>query len=182
MNSKEKYHAACEILMPYMELGGHEQKPVDPIEIDKGIKMMQAVIKEEPGAWGGHWMMGKAYQAMGEFNRAYDCFLSAQKICKTVPDVLRELAGTAHTIDKHEEGLYYSRMASEFDPNDAGLVANVAFALIFFDTKLAMETAKKASSLDPDDEITKELLGIISMLMEKGIQPKTYKEVEALLK
>lgn len=177
------YLEACDLLKPHMVLQGEELAPMNEENVRKGIALLERVVElSDNQNWAALWIKGKAHQSLAEHQEAYESFLGAYRIHNTHPDVLRELSLEAHQIQKHADALYYAKAAAEFDLNDPGLIANVAFALIFngrYDE--ALENAEKACKLDPKDEVSKKLLAVIKHVQANHLPtPRTIEELEAV--
>jgi tetratricopeptide (TPR) repeat protein len=116
------------------------------------------------GAW---WMLGKAYQALGDHEQAFQCFLSAHKHVLTDQNVLRELALECLHTKRFDQAAYYCNAAMEFDLNDYTLWPNMAVARMMQGRLDEAEgLAKRALEKLPEDEPAKNVLKIIGEVRE----------------
>lgn len=76
------------------------------------------------------WIIGKGYQALDCHMAAYDSFGMAYNIDSKNADVAREYMFECLHLGKSKEAVYLAQAALNLRPNDAGLVANFALALL----------------------------------------------------
>jgi hypothetical protein len=64
------YKQGTDLISPYMRLHGVPEKssqtPAAQQDIRRGIALLQAVTSYAPSNWNAYWIVGKAYQALGE--------------------------------------------------------------------------------------------------------------------
>lgn len=172
----EYYQKGCDLIQPFMVLHGKEIKSAQKKKIEEGIMYLDAVTKINPDNWAAFWIKGKAYQALGDSLPAYSEFKSSYSIQKENPDVTRELMIECLNLGKSEEGVQVAKEALNLRPNDSGLNANLALALLIKgDLDEALLRIDKAINLDPSDAINHNVkLFINNVRSGKRKQPKTY--------
>jgi tetratricopeptide (TPR) repeat protein len=175
----EYYRKGFECIDPYVKLGNRPSQRPNVDKIKEGIKYLNAVTKINPENWAAFWLKGKAYQALGSPQSAYNEFKKAFDIEKENPDVARELMIEALNLGKGEEGVEIAKHALELKPNNPGLMANLGLAyLINGEIDNAEDITRKAINLDPLDNINKQILYIIEEVKSgKRPQPKKYSDL-----
>jgi tetratricopeptide (TPR) repeat protein len=177
------FNEAGELLKSYMFLDGVQSKnPTTRAakrDLKKSIELFSKALKIYPESWQSYWLMGKAYQALGESNKTYDSFKKAYSIMPDDPDVASEYLMTASEVQKNKEAISVGEEAIKKFPNHVGLSANYSVALLLdgqVDEAYAM--AQKALELKPDDPITRGFLKVIEAVKSgKYPPPKSYWEL-----
>lgn len=178
------YEEGCDLIKPYMRF---HDRPRDPTltrmarkELSQGIKLLQAVIKINPTNWAAYWVIGKAYQSLGQSEEACEAFGQSFALQKHNADVAREYMTECLNLGRAKEGIDAAEHAVGMQPNDAGLVANLALAyLIAGRNDEALEKAEGALALDPTDTVTQAVVRVIREVTSgKRPQPKRLKDVE----
>jgi Flp pilus assembly protein TadD len=169
MNEEQQrlFKDAVGIIQPYMIIAGRERKAVasddDRARIKEGIALMEEAIKFSPVAWRGLWIIGKAHQALGDKESAYSAFQRAYTLDSTNPDVCREYMHACLATGRGAEAVEAARVGVSRNRQDAGLVANLALALLIGgDLAEAERTCKAAQEMNPEDKITANVLKVIS--------------------
>lgn len=175
----EYYQKGFACIDPYVQLQGRPQKRPNKDKIKEGIKYLDAVTKINPENWAAFWLKGKAYQSLGHPQSAYNAFKKAFDIEKDNADVARELMIEAVNLGKGREGVEIGKYALSLNPKNTGLMGNLALAyLINGEIDNAEDTIRKAISLDPQDEINKQILDIVLEVKSgKRSQPKKYSDL-----
>ncbi len=175
----EYYQKGLSCIEPYIIINGKPRSRPNTDKIKEGIKYLDAVTKINPENWSAFWLKGKAYQALGKSESAYNEFKKSFDIQKENPDVARELTIEALNLGKGEEGVEIAKHALSLKPNNPGLMANLGLAyLINGEIDNAEDITRKAINLDPLDEINKRVLDIIEEVKSgKRPQPKKYSDL-----
>src|SRR5262249_10343201 len=106
-----------------------------------------------------HWILGKAYEALGDQEQAYSFFRRAFELAPDHVDVIREYVRACLELGKADEGVPAARRACAVRPDDAGLQANYGLALLIAGrVEEAHATVQAALERAPDDPITRHLL------------------------
>ncbi len=171
-----------ELIDPYMDLldRGAASSKERVQHLRTGIACLDRVLKITPGHWQSLWIRGKAYQALSEHEAARASFASAYAIQPDHPDAAREHVVELLQVHRPVEAVRVARAISTKHPQNAGLRANLAVALVLNgDTGEAQEVVREALHLDPNDQITAALKARIDEVASgKRNAPKTLKELE----
>lgn len=155
------------LIAPYMELVGKNcesaksQSARD--ELERGIELLNQAISINPANWSAYWVIGKAYQSLGNSESACDAFGKSYKLHKANADVAREYMIECLNLGRAEQGIAAARHAVTLDSDDPGLSANLALALLI-GGKLdeAAETISRALAIAPNDEISQSVKQMIT--------------------
>lgn len=113
-------------------------------------------------AWQAMWVLGKVHERLGETLDAYPWFARAFDDEPTNPDVAREACRCAMELGHTDAAVRYAEAGVRANPADAGLIANLALANLFAKRlDAALACAAHAVERDPDDAISKNVLGLI---------------------
>jgi tetratricopeptide (TPR) repeat protein len=183
----ELYRQGCDLIGPAMLLDSEEgagelvERVVNETEVKEGIQILEEVVEINPGNWAAHWTMGKGYQALEDHQLSYEKFVAAYKVGRNAA-ILRELVRECLYVDKIDEAIYYGHLATELEPDDAGLQANFALSLLLNkEVDRALATAEASLRKDPDDKITQQMVGFMKKIKEgKQELPKSLAELEKL--
>ena len=156
------YKESLSVIQPYMIIVGRKAKsvssPADRARLENGVSLMLQAIDIFPGSWPGWWIIGKAYQALGDHLQAAGAFGKAYSINSTNPDVCRESMFEYLKLGKGAEAVEAAKTAVSRNPDDAGLIANLALALLIGgDVGEAREVCEAAYRMSPDDKVTRNL-------------------------
>jgi len=175
----EYYQKGFACIDPYVQLHSRPVKRPNKDKIKEGIKYLNAVTKINPNNWAAFWLKGKAYQALEKSQSAYNEFKKAFNIEKENADVARELMIEALNLGKGEEGVEIGKHALSLKPNNPGLMGNLGLAyLIKGEIDNAEDITRQAISLEPQDEINKQILDIIREVKSgKKAQPRKYSDL-----
>jgi tetratricopeptide (TPR) repeat protein len=180
------FQAGCDLIKPYMMLHGVNSRNADTrrgkADLKKGIGLLTQVVQMNPANWPAFWTMGKAYQAMGASVSACDAFAKAYALKTDNPDVAREYMFECLNIGRTKEGLDLAQKAIAVSPDDVGLKANLALALLI-DGQVtdAASVVDAASKADPSDRVTQDLKRIIGDVRSgKRPQPHKYGDISGV--
>jgi tetratricopeptide (TPR) repeat protein len=179
------YRQGADLIDPYMLL--LDRKPRFGLRaranIRRGIALLEAVTAYAPGNWPAYWMKGKGYQALGERVAAKREFAAAFAMQKSNPDVAREYGAACLETGDGQEALDATEHAIRLTPNDPGLHANAALALLtlgrYDDATVAVD---KAIAMDNGDQISltvRKLVGAVKA--GKRPQPKNMADMRRCL-
>jgi tetratricopeptide (TPR) repeat protein len=171
---------AAKLIMPYIE---YSDKPFRPKKKHEsklffGIRYLDAVTTINPKNHAAYWVKGKAYQAMRKHSEAYKQFQKAFDLYQEESAYPNELAKECLTLGKFKEAIIALKFAFSLEPEDAGLLGNLALSyLLDGETLLAKDTIQKAQDLNSDDIININIYNLITdVLAGKRERPKTLLE------
>lgn len=161
---REAYRNGSTLVMKHINL--HDREPAaapnKEAELREGIRFLQTAIVIQPRSWPAHWLVGKGYQALEDHQRAYEAFRQATRLCKENADLPRELCLECFQLGKFAEAIEAARLAVRIERSDPGLQANLALALLLAgDVDEALDQAEQAVARSPQDDINRNLLGMI---------------------
>jgi Tfp pilus assembly protein PilF len=157
MNPEDAYQRAVALIEPHMKLHGRTATGGSKRQADllNGIDHLKETLAQAPQNWRAWWVRGKAEQALGDHESAYESFRSARE-CNTVHvDVARELVAECLELGRTKEAVQVAEWLQTVAPTNAGIVANLALAyLIDAQLELAARTVVVALGFDPSDKIS----------------------------
>jgi hypothetical protein len=161
--AEELYRRGAGLLKPYFHLVDRPSRdpstPEGRREVDEGIALLRTVIRMRPQLFNPHWVLGKAYEALGDQEQAYSFFRRAFELAPEQVDVIREYVRACLELGKAEEAVPAARQACELRGEDVGLQANYGLALLIAGrVEEARATVQAALDREPQDEITRHLL------------------------
>jgi Flp pilus assembly protein TadD len=177
------YMQGCNLIKPYMMLTDGHARPANTQksqqELRRGITLLTKVVAINLNNWSAYWIMGKAYQALGESENACDAFGKSFDIQRGNPDVAREYMFECLKLGRGSEGVRVAQHAVSLRPQDGGLVANLALAyLIAGRNDDALGSVNESLRIAPDDKITQSLKKLITEVRDgKRAQPKTIRDL-----
>jgi tetratricopeptide (TPR) repeat protein len=181
-NHNPYYKIGTKLIEPYMQLPDKSTNLDNKVKVDieLGIRYLDAVTKINPNNFAAYWIKGKGYRALNQHDSAYVQFDKSYQINKDNPDVARELAIECMHLGKGIEAVNVSLHALSLDHNNAGLIGNLALAyLISGDTDLANSAINKALEIDSSDKINIKLKAIIEDVMNgKRTRPLKYDDLK----
>ena len=178
------YHKATNLTKPYLVLHGVPAKSAKSekakAQLEEAISLFGRVLVINPQNWAAAWLAGKAAQSLGQLERAYEYFARSFEVQKENPDVARELMLTCLDTKRAKEAVAVAEHAMQLTPEDAGLRANLALALLCSADVAGAEVAIDAALKDdPRDEISitlKRLIGEVGRGERK--QPQVPADLE----
>jgi len=168
---EQLYWAGYGRIHPYLHLEGRLRPPRKVrSEDDKqvlqdgitGLERSIAMRQSDHRNWSTYWLIGKAYEASGYFERSYHSFRVAFGMYPRHADVAREFTASCLRTKRIAEGVQAARMARDQAPTNPGMVANLALAL-FSTEELdeALVVGHAALGLSPDNTAAKSLVAKI---------------------
>ncbi|MHA2218769.1 MAG: tetratricopeptide repeat protein [Candidatus Hodarchaeales archaeon] len=141
-------------------------------KLNKAIQCFKQALSINQEGWSSMFFLGKIYQRLQEHSLAFQWFSRAFKINPQQVDIAREAGITATTLGRAGDAVYFCKAAVAIDPNDPGLLSNLALAyLISKDISRANDHARQAVEKSPQDEISKYVLQVIREVAD-GIRPQ----------
>jgi tetratricopeptide (TPR) repeat protein len=121
----------------------------------KAVDALRLALSVVPESWPAHWLQGKVHLRLDESRQALECFRRAFEINPGHPDVAREASIAAMEMGDGLEAVRFAEAAVSSNPEDVGLVANLALALLIRgDTDAAAARAADAVARAPEDAIS----------------------------
>lgn len=185
IQNDEQHNLACrqgtDLIGPYMQL--HERLPRvgsrARANIRRGIALLDAATAYAPTNWAVYWTKGKGYQALGEHAAAKREFGAAFAIQKANPDVAREYAIVCLETGEGQEALDATQHAIGLTPNDPGLHANAALALLIlgrYDDATA--AIARALAMDKSDRVSHAVMKVVGAVTTgKKPQPRNMADI-----
>lgn len=162
------YAAGAKLVWRHLQLANRNPKALSlavKSELKDGITKLKSALEVRPGQgknWSTFWLLGKAYEALGEFENSYQCLKSAFEINQKHVDVARELMASCLRTGRFAEAVHAAKIARDLAPSNPGVIANLALAF-FKNGQLdeALSTGREALRLAPSDSITRSLVAKI---------------------
>ncbi len=180
------FQEGSDLISPYMQLVNRDSKATDSSDarktLERGIELLTQAISINPANWSAYWIIGKAHQSLGNSEDACDAFGKSYELQKGNADVAREYMFECLNLGRADRGIAAARHAAMLRPDDAGLVANLALALLI-GGKLdeAAETITKALAMAPTDEISRNLKQMIADVQAgRKAQPSTMADLDVI--
>lgn len=154
----QAYRQGVELIEPHIRLVGRAVKFDARAEaaLRSGIGHLMAALELCPDNWAAWWVRGKAEQALSDHEAAYSSFQHAYNINGQHADVTRELVLECLETGRTAEAVRAAEAISNRNPNDAGLLANLALAyLLDGQLEKAAHAVDAAIMLDRTDQISK---------------------------
>ena len=163
---EDLHKEATALVWPYLIVAGKPRKPLtsraDRSSITRGIALLKGVAARTQGNWSAEWCIGKAYQTSGETEAALAHFGTAFAYNPRQADVAREYIAACLALGRGEPAVAACREICALLPADAGLRANLAYALLIAgDVEGARLEIEQAISLDPNDTVSEKLRALI---------------------
>jgi tetratricopeptide (TPR) repeat protein len=173
------YRWATSLVWPYLEIGGEPKSDPTTAEardqLTLGVRLLNRVTRINPQNWAAHWALGMTYRAVREPEHEYEAFQRSYAINPKHADVAREFMGACLALGKGDEAIMLARRALELKPDDMGLLANLALALLIAGhVEEAHLTVQQARNAAPGDSITDGLSQAIKEI-RAGMQPRPTK-------
>lgn len=179
------YRAGLDLINPYMQIVGRETQPVDSEtareELAQGIQLLKWVLEINPGNGSAWWLIGKAEQSLEKTEEAWEAFGHAFRLKDNNADTAREYMYECLKLGKTAPAIAAARHAKDLKPDDMGLVANLALALLIGgELEEAAEAIEEAVAGAPDDPINVNLQQRIAEVRAGTVpQPRNLADMDA---
>ena len=178
----EVYQRGAGLISRLMKLHGREPRlsKRDKQAVLEAIRDLDAVTNYKPGNWAAFWIKGKGYQTLSDHRAARAEFQAAFAIQKENPDVAREYAYSCMELGDGEEAVAAARHAVGLSHGDAGLLANLALALLVSGEHAeAKARITESLQLAPSDPISKAVERVLNeVLAGRRKQPKVLADLQ----
>ncbi|MCW1912182.1 tetratricopeptide repeat protein [Luteolibacter sp. GHJ8] len=178
----EVFKRATDLISPLTKMHGRQDSFPEGRRqsLFSGIADLHAVTAYNPQNWAAFWFKGKAYQALGNKDAAKREFQASFALEKQNPDVAREYGISCSELGLVDEAVLAAKHALELKPEDAGLKANLALALLLAgkisDAKETIAESLKASPYDPISKSVERVIG--EVISGKRKQPRFVADLE----
>lgn len=155
-----EFQRGAELINPYLVIVDRaaSQSPRRGADLRAGIACLDRDLTAHPAHWQALWLRGKAYQSLSDHVLARESLAAAYALETSNPNVGRELMFELLSLGLFADGAKVAAEVAQRSPQDAGLRANLALALVLNgDVAGAREAITTALRLDPDDTISKAL-------------------------
>ena len=148
-------------------------------KLQEAIRCFEQALQINPQGWSSMWGLGKIYQRLGDHQAALNWFARAHEINPAQPDVAREAGLAALDSGQTALALKFCSAAVANQPENAGLLANLALAHLFNgDDKDAVECALRSVQMAPADEMSRTAREFVRDVAEgRRARPKRLVEV-----
>ncbi len=141
-------------------------------KLRRAIAAFEEAISLYPSNWSAHWVVGKIYQRLGDYDAALQRFSRAHELEPTNADVVREATIAAIDVGNGTAATRFAEAALGLSPDDAGLMANHALALLIAgDALSARRTIQKSIERDASDQVSRRVAEIIEEVVS-GQRPQ----------
>ncbi len=88
--SSELFARGVEIVRPYLYLSGQDTLKADAVTINRGISLLQQACEHRADYWHAHWFLGKAFEAIGDYQASARGFREAFHLNASDRNVVHE--------------------------------------------------------------------------------------------
>ena len=162
-----------EILLDEHHLNSNCKKSVR-LRLEEAKRLLERTLEINPENWSAMWFLGKIHQRLGDNSAAFNWFCEAHDINPSQADVAREASICAMSLGRSEEAIHYASDAVQSQPDNNGLLANLALAfLLAGNVNDADTTIGKVILNDPKDKISKTVYNMVKHFINDGKKPPT---------
>ena len=179
------YDKACALTKGELIL--HENQGRKPpnfwirFKLRRATKLFREVLELAPDNWASMWLLGKTVQRLGDEKTAFEWFVKAWDQKPKNVDVAREASLSAMNLGLARHAVEYCEEALRLDPQDAGLLCNLALAMLH-DGKSAeaFTLAQQAIDRNPSDAVCKSVMKLAQHFVRtKASCPRNSAELDA---
>ena len=175
---------ASQALMPYLLLQDREEKKIesgdDRETVNRAIAALEkAQHKDGGGNWRIAWLTAKAFEALGDVERALAVFGDAFDAHRGEAAIARDYSLLLLRHARNDEARSVARAAAHAHPDDAKLLCNHAVTELLCGDLDAAETALSHSTrIDPEDHVAIALGRKLRAIRDGAPVPATLAEME----
>ena len=142
--------------------------------LKRALVLFARVLEIKPENWSAMWLVGKVHQRLGDHAAALSWFERAYQENPSQPDVAREASMCAMDVGRHDAAIVFAHRATQIEPANAGLHANLALAyLLAARIPDAQASIERSIAADPADKISQTINAIIKHFATNGRTPPT---------
>ncbi|WP_417388641.1 tetratricopeptide repeat protein [Gimesia sp.] len=185
MEHDRLYEEGVDLINPYIFIVGRDHQPADTErardDLARGKDLLRQALKIDPGNGASWWIIGKAEQVLENTEAACDAFRKAYQLLQDNPDAPREYMFECLKLGRTRQAIAAARHARKLKPEDMGLVANLALALLIGgELEEAAEVIEVAVTGAPDDPINVNLQQRIAEVQAGTVpQPRNLADMDA---
>ncbi|WP_224363054.1 tetratricopeptide repeat protein [Hyalangium versicolor] len=145
-------------------LGGTMGQPSagDVRRLESARPLLQQALDLVPENWAAAWVLGVVERRLGNYPQGLQWLSRAFELNPYNPDVGREASICAGLAGRMEDAVRFSEAASAVNPDDAGLLANLALNLLVAGRVAeALPRGREAVARAPGDSISRAVLSLI---------------------
>jgi tetratricopeptide (TPR) repeat protein len=146
------------------------------VKLERAIHLFARVLELNSRNWSAMWLVGKAYQRLGNYSAALTSFVRASEVNRGQPDVLREASICAMYMGLSEEAISYADSALRCQPSNNGLLANLALALLLAGRLDEAKTAIDKAMTSGADAISQTVGSMVDHFIANERTPPTTTE------
>ena len=141
-------------------------------KLRRAIAQLERVLELKNDNWSALWLVGKVHQRLGDRATALSWFERAYQVHPSQPDVAREASMCAMDIGRHDAAIVYAHRATQIEPDNAGLHANLSLAYLLAGRIADAQTCiDRSLAVDPADTISQTIKAIIRHFATNGRTP-----------
>jgi tetratricopeptide (TPR) repeat protein len=167
------YQSAIELIEPFLvtHVQSGDPRPAksngDQSKLRRAGELLEKVINLREDNWNAWWLLGMTYRFRGASDSARFAFKRAFEIAPTEIEVGRNLALESIALGHGPEAVDVTTKMVKLSPDDAGLIANRALALLINgDVTSAQIEAERALNMNPSDTVTSDLYKLIEAVRD----------------
>ncbi|WP_224249055.1 tetratricopeptide repeat protein [Hyalangium gracile] len=165
-----------EATSPIQDLLGGRAGTMGPLSeenarrLERARPLLQQALELVPDNWAAAWVLGVVERRLGNHPRGLECLTRAFELNPYNPNVGREASICAGLAGRMDEAVRFSEAASAVDPDDMGLLANLALNLLLAGRVAeALPRARMAVARAPNDPISRAVLSLIEQVSSGGM-------------
>ncbi len=162
-------------------LDGFQHKSLDIItkkKLQQSIDEFEQILVKCPDHWQSMFGMAKALQRLRKHSKALEMLEKAMEIESSNPALASEAAIEAVNLRNLDKALLYSEEAIRRSPDDHTLLGNHALNLLVAGkNQEAVESIKKALTINPNDQINKHISKIVNDVVNGDKKQPTFDEL-----
>jgi len=162
------------LVEPYLPLVIDNMNPKDTDtekgrrDMEQGIGYLKEAVRLHPHSWEAHWTLGKAFQAVWDYESALGHYESAYNLQPDDQSTSGALMEACWHLNKHREAIEVARAALRLWPQDPAWISDYGYSMLRDgQVQRAKKLLLKANRMDPADEHTKRRLKMVAKMESK---------------
>ena len=172
--SYDFFKTGLKLVESYLPLVLDNMNPEDPAtekgrkDMEQGIMYLKEAVRLHPHSWEAHWTLGKAFQAVWDYESAHGHFASAYNLQPDDQSTSGALMEACWYLNQHQEAIEVARAALRLWPRDPAWISDYGYSLLRDgQVQRAKKLLRKANRMDPADEHTKRRLKMVARMASK---------------